>query len=271
MGRVIVVGSLNVDLVTLVERHPGPGETVFGESAGRFAGGKGANQAVAARRAGADVVLVGAIGTDDAGDACLRRLAGLGIDARVERVDGTATGMAIVSVDGAGEKAIIVVPGANGVLDVRDVGARPGDVVLLQLEIPLECVTQVARESHRAGARVVVNLAPYAALPDDVVGLADPLVVDESGAALLADSGLLPSSLLVTFGTAGAVWDGERVDAAAVAADEVVDTVGTADAFCGALAAALAGGATRTAALRRAVAAGAAALRWSGAQPDGRL
>ncbi|MDN5796714.1 MAG: ribokinase [Intrasporangium sp.] len=271
MGRVIVVGSLNVDLVTLVERHPRPGETVLGESVGRFAGGKGANQAVAARRSGADVTMVGAVGMDDAGDAYLRRLADLGISTHVDRVDGAATGTAVISVDGAGENAIIVVPGANGVLDVRDIGAGPGDVVLLQLEIPLECVSQVARESHRAGARVVVNLAPYASLPDDVIALADPLVVNESEAALLADSGLLPSSLLVTFGAAGAMWDGERVDGVAVADDEVVDTVGAGDAFCGALVAALADGAPRGVALRRANAAGAAAVRWSGAQPDGRL
>jgi ribokinase len=271
MGRVIVVGSLNVDLVTMVERHPSPGETVLGESVGRFAGGKGANQAVAARRAGAEVVMVGAVGNDDAGDAYLQRLAELGIESRVHRIEDTPTGAAVITIDRSGENSIIVVPGANSEFDAREVGAGPGDVVLLQLEIPLECVSRVARESHRAGARVVVNLAPYASLPDDVVTLADPLVVNESEAALLADAGLMPRSLLVTFGAAGAMWDGERVDGIAVAEDEVVDTVGAGDAFCGALAAALADGDDRTAALRRANAAGAAAVRWSGAQPDGRL
>lgn len=271
MGRVIVVGSLNVDLVTLVERHPSPGETVLGESVGRFAGGKGANQAVAARRAGAHVVMVGAVGTDDAGDAYLRRLADLGIETQVERIDNTPTGTAVITVDRSGENSIIVVPGANGDFDARDVGAGPGDVVLLQLEIPLDCVARVARTSRRAGARVVINLAPYASLPDDVVALADPLVVNETEAALLADAGLMPASLLVTFGAAGALWDGERVDGVPVDEDEIGDTVGAGDAFCGALAAALASGATRSEALRRANAAGAAAVRWSGAQPDGTL
>lgn len=271
MGRVVVVGSLNVDLVTMVERHPRPGETVLGESVGRFAGGKGANQAVAARRAGAEVVMVGAVGMDDAGTAYLRRLADLGIEAQVQRIRGTSTGTAVITLDEAGENTIIVVPGANSELDVRDVPVGPGDVVVLQLEIPLDCVTRVARASHRAGARVIINLAPYASLPDDVIALADPLVVNESEAALLADSGLMPSSLLVTFGAAGAMWDGERVDGVAVDPDEVIDTVGAGDAFCGALATAIAAGETRADALRRANAAGAAAVRWSGAQPDGSL
>ena len=271
MGRVIVVGSLNVDLVTMVERHPKPGETVLGESVGRFAGGKGANQAVAARRAGGDVVMVGAVGSDDAGDAYLQRLADLGIDARVSRIDGTPTGTAVITIDQSGENSIIVVPGANGEFDAREVGAGPGDVVLLQLEIPLDCVTRVARESRRAGARVVINLAPYGSLPDDVIAIADPLVVNETEAALLADAGRLPTSLLVTFGAAGAMWDGERVDGIPLDADEVVDSVGAGDAFCGALAAALADGVSRTEALHRANAAGAAAVRWSGAQLDGRL
>jgi ribokinase len=271
MGRVIVVGSLNVDLVTLVERHPRPGETVLGESVGRFAGGKGANQAVAARRAGAEVVMVGAVGTDNAGDAYVQRLTDLGVEPRLQRIENTPTGAAVITVDRTGENSIIVVPGANGAFDAREVGARPGDVVLLQLEIPLECVGRVARESHKAGARVVINLAPYASLPDDVVALADPLVVNETEAALLADAGLMPRSLIVTFGAAGAMWDGERVDGIPVAEDEIVDSVGAGDAFCGALAAALADGDDRTAALCRANAAGAAAVRWSGAQRDGRL
>jgi ribokinase len=271
MGRVIVVGSLNVDLVTMVERHPQPGETVLGENAGRYAGGKGANQAMAARRAGAEVTMVGAVGADDAGDAYLRRLADHGIDCRIASLEGVATGTAVITVDAAGENSIIVIPGANGELDVRQVEAGRGDVVLLQLEIPLDCVTQVARESHRAGARVVINLAPYAALPPDVVALADPLIVNESEAALLADSGLMPESMIVTFGSAGAMWDGTRVDAVPVDPNEVVDTVGAGDAFCGALAAALAKGADRAKALEVASRAGAAAVRWSGAQPDAAL
>jgi ribokinase len=118
---------------------------------------------------------------------------------------------------------------------------------------------------------VVVNAAPYAALPHDLAHAADPLVVNEHEALLLAYSDAVPSSVLVTFGAAGCSWDGERFEAVNVPADEVVDTTGAGDAFCGALAAALAQGASRAAAVRRASEAGAAAVRHEGAQPDPEL
>lgn len=117
----------------------------------------------------------------------------------------------------------------------------------------------------------MINAAPYAALPPDVAALADPLVVNEHEALLLADSGVMPGSVLVTFGAAGCQWDGERFDAMPVPAAEVVDTTGAGDAFCGALAAALADGADRVEAVRRAALAGAAAVRHPGAQPDPEL
>ena len=127
--------------------------------------------------------------------------------------------------------------------------------------------TAVRRAAAR-GARVVLNTAPYAALPADVVALADPVVANEHETAALAEPGPEPRSLLVTFGANGAAWDGQRRPAHGVAADEVVDTTGAGDAFCGALAASLAGGADRDAALEAALAAGAAAVRRRGAQPD---
>jgi ribokinase len=271
MGRVIVVGSLNVDLVTHVERLPGPGETLLGEGLERLAGGKGANQAVAAREAGADVVLVGAVGDDEAGRSYRRRMSGLGIATRLDVVEGPS-GHALITVDGAGENAIVVIPGANARLGEAAVAAveavEPGDVVLLQLEIPLPTVAAVAHRAAGRGARVVVNCAPYAGLPADVVALADPVVVNESEAALLADGELVPGSLLVTFGPAGAMWNGERVDGVAVPSDKVVDTTGAGDAFCGALAAALAAGSDRSGALAAAVEAGARAVQRVGAQAD---
>ncbi len=147
----------------------------------------------------------------------------------------------------------------------------PGDVLLCSLEVDLGTVADAARAAHAAGARVVVNLAPYAALPPDVIALADPVVVNESEMRDLADSALVPQSLLVTFGAAGARWGMDGVDGIPVPAGEVGDTVGAGDAFCGALAAALAGGADRRAALEAANAAGAAAVRWVGAQPDAAL
>ncbi|EWT00030.1 ribokinase [Intrasporangium oryzae NRRL B-24470] len=270
MGRVVVLGSLNVDIVTLVERHPRPGETVLGEPGGRLAGGKGANQALAAHRAGADVTMVGAVGTDEAATAYLRRLEAHGIEAAIARV-AAPTGTALITVDEAGENTIIVVPGANALLDPHEVRIGPGDVLLASLEVPLGTVAHVARRAHAAGARVVLNLSPYAALPHDVIALADPVVVNESEMALLADSDLMPASVLVTFGAAGAAWGGTRVDGIPVPADEVVDTVGAGDAFAGALAAALARGAGQEEALEAANAAGSAAVRWSGAQPDAAL
>ncbi|HET9631729.1 MAG TPA: PfkB family carbohydrate kinase [Terrabacter sp.] len=276
MGRVVVLGSLNVDVVTLVERHPLPGETLLGEAGGTFAGGKGGNQAVAAARAGADVAVLARVGDDGPGRAYLDRLVTLGVDTNAVSVSSTApTGTAFITVDEQGENSIIVVAGANGERDRALVehasSLRPGDVLLCSLEVPLETVADAARAAHRAGARVVLNLAPYAALPADVVALADPVVVNESEMRALADSELIPQSLLVTFGAAGARWGLEGVDGIPVAKRDLGDTVGAGDAFCGALAAALADGADDRAALEAANRAGAAAVRWVGAQPDAAL
>ncbi len=271
MGRVVVLGSLNVDVVTRVERLPQPGETVLGWSDGRFAGGKGGNQAMAARRAGADVTMVAAVGADDAGTAYVARLERAGVAARVEVRRDHPTGSAIITVDESGENSIIVVPGANHALSVDDLGMGPGDVLLCSLEVQPDVITHLSLQAAGAGARVVINLAPFAALPHEVMALADPIVVNESEMRLLADSDLLPTSLLVTFGASGASWDGIRVDGIRVPKREVVDTIGAGDAFCGALAAALAKGDDRAAALDAANEAGAAAVRWAGAQPDASL
>ena len=276
MGRVLVLGSLNVDLVTQVERHPAPGETVLGTGLARLAGGKGANQAVAAAAAGADVAMIGAVGADDAGRAYVERLRGLGIDTDALAVlPDEPTGTALIVVDATGENTIVVAAGANGRVGedaLALVGtAGPGDVLLAQLEIPLETIADACRLAARRGARVVLNAAPYSVLPADVVALADPVVVNEHEARLLAETSGLPSSLLVTFGSAGTDWDGLRLPAIDVPADEVVDTTGAGDAFCGALAAALARGEDREEALRAALAAGADAVRHEGAQPDPRL
>lgn len=275
MGRVAVLGSLNVDIVTRVERHPQPGETLLGESGGRFAGGKGANQAAAARRAGAAVAMIGAVGADEPGAAYRRRLEALGVDTAAVAEAHAPTGIALITVDEAGENTIVVVPGANAAVGAQAVAAAaalaPGDVLLCSLEVPLDVVAQAARAASAAGARVVLNLAPYAALPHDVVALADPVVANESEMRLLADSDLIPSSLLVTFGAAGATWDGEEVGGIPLPSEKVVDTVGAGDAFCGSLAAALAAGLGRREALAAANAAGAAAVQWAGAQPDAAL
>jgi ribokinase len=274
-GRVVVVGSINVDLVTRVERHVRPGETILGRELDTLAGGKGANQAVAARAAGAMVLMSGCVGADAVGQAYLRRLAGLGIDCSHVRVDpDVPTGHAFICVADDGENAIVVIPGANGRVGARDSlpdDLAPADVVVLQLEIPPETVSSVVRTASSRGARVVVNMSPYAALPSDVVAAADPLIVNEHEASLLADSDLVPASLLVTFGAAGASWDGVQAPGAAVPAADVLDTTGAGDAFCGALAASLAAGLDRSHAMAAALAAGAEAVKTVGAQPDSAL
>lgn len=272
MGRVVVFGSVNVDLVVPVERHPRPGETVLARGpVSRLAGGKGANQAVAAAGAGAPVVLVGAVGDDDAGRAYAVRLASLGIQARLTTAPDTSTGMAWITVDDVGENAIVVIPGANAhaVAQVDDL--QPGDVLLCQLELPVAQVERAVRRAAAVGARVVLNAAPFTVLARDVVAVADPMVVNEHEAAALADSGLVPRSLLVTFGAAGAQWDDVRVEAEPLPAHEVVDTTGAGDAFCGTLAASLASSADRHTALVAATQAAADAVRRVGAQPSPQL
>lgn len=274
MGRVVVLGSLNIDLVAAVDRHPRPGETVLAqEDLRRYAGGKGANQAVAAAEAGAQVALVGAVGDDDGGRAYLARLRQRGIDVSgVRVVPGQPTGQAWITVsDLDAENMIVVVPGANAHLGEVDLQLADGDVLLVQLEVPMAVVAAAAAHAQAAGARVVLNAAPYAALPPDLSAVADPVVVNEHEALLLADSGVVPRSLLVTFGGAGCSWDGKEHEGTPVPEDELVDSTGAGDAFCGALAAALADGAGREDAVRLASAAGAAAVRRAGAQPDPEL
>ncbi len=273
MGRVVVVGSLNVDLVTRVERHPKPGETVIGSGLARLAGGKGANQVVAASAAGASALMVGCVGSDEVGSAYVARLSSMGIDVSGIRAQADCvTGHALITVDEAGENSIVVVPGANAELTVDDLevlaSVGPGDIVLMQLEVPLSVVATAARRGSARGARVMVNLAPYAALPADVVALADPLVVNEHEALMLADSDAMPASLVVTFGAAGAAWDGDQIIGPVVEESAVLDTTGAGDAFCGALAAALVAGAGRGDALQAALAAGAEAVKHVGAQRD---
>ena len=273
MGRIFVVGSLNIDLVTHVERHPKPGETILGSGLERLAGGKGANQAVAASAAGASVVMVGCVGSDEAGSAYVARLLALGIDVAAIRVaPDRPTGHALIVVDDAGENSIVLVAGANAAVAVDDLqvleSVGPGDIVLLQLEVPLAVVTAAARLASARRARVILNLAPYAALPADIVALADPVVVNEHEALLLADSEALPASLLVTFGAAGAAWDGDQLTGPVVDGTDVLDTTGAGDALCGALSAALVAGAGRREALQAALAAGADAVKHRGAQRD---
>ncbi|MFJ3408130.1 ribokinase [Promicromonospora sp. NPDC090134] len=287
-GHVVVVGSANVDLVVDVPRHPAGGETILGGDLRRTPGGKGANQAVAAARAGgADTTFVGALGQDESGELLLASLDGAGVRTDVvERVD-APTGTALITVSPDGENAIVVAPGANSHVRVGAAQAAriaAADVVLAQLEIPLDTVIAAARE-RREGALFVLNAAPSRDLPDALWDQLDVLVVNEHEAADLAGpgSGATPEDLaaalltrvpavVVTLGAAGSLVARRGAAPAVVPAAEVaaVDTTGAGDTYCGVLAAALAGSGPAVPGLlqaaRLAGAAGALAVTRPGAQ-----
>lgn len=277
---VLVVGSLNADLVAGVPQLPRPGETVIADTSVLTAGGKGANQAVAARTAGARVLMAGAVGDDDQGRAYRRRLKDLGVDTRFLAVDRKrATGQAVVvsQLQRDGANFIVVLPGANLAVSPAHVRSAldeldPGDVVLLQLEIDPRVVEWTIVAAAERDLQVVLNLSPYADLSPQALAATDVVVVNEPEALRLADLGSAPpQSLLVTLGAAGASWDGVHRVGPQVPEHLVRDTTGAGDAFCGTLAAMLAQGHDREDALDAALEAGAAAVRYVGAQPDGTL
>ncbi|MFD6135091.1 ribokinase [Isoptericola sp. NPDC060257] len=286
-GRVVVVGSTNADLLVGVTAHPAPGETVLGHGMRVMSGGKGANQAVAAARLGADVAFVGAVGDDEFADAALAGLRSAGVDlTALVVVPGRRTGIAIVTVSDDGENSIVVVPGANAAVDEAVVGAHVDLVggaatVVLQGEIPRAAIEAAARSAR---GRLVVNLAPVLDVDEDVLLRADPLVLNEHEARLVAGAldvpaeeseevlvrGLLARgvpSVVLTLGPRGALV-GLDDDVTEVPAPRVraVDTTGAGDAFVGALAHGLARGDGLVDAARTAARVGAYAVRSPGAQ-----
>lgn len=293
MSRVIVVGSANVDIATRVVALPEPGQTLLAKDATFHPGGKGANQAVAARRFGADTTLYAAIGTDDFGQQLHDALAADGVHLdHVISVTAETTGLAMITVAADGENTIVVAPGANSALAASavadlDVQLTVGDIVLLQLEVPIETCLAAANAAGRAGARVVLNAAPLSQATaglDALLRAVDVLVVNETEAATLADrpepnayrawiavAGSLrrlgPSAAVITLGNRGAVAHDETGGwlQPSFSAD-VVDTTGAGDAFCGVLAGALADGMSLPEAVCHACAAGALATERVGAQ-----
>lgn len=281
-GDVLVLGSANADLVLRVEAIPGPGQTVLATGSDRVPGGKGANQAVAAARAGVPTAFLGAVGTD-ADSALLRdALARAGVRLDLLRADpDAATGLAVVLVDRAGENSIVVVPGANARLrDLRPpelAAVRAASVLLAQLEVPVPVLIEAATAAR---GTVVLNAAPSRPLPDELWSEVDLLVVNEHEAADLsghAEPAAAARALLarvprvvVTTGATGCRYadrDGAALAVPAPAA-RVVDTTGAGDTFCGVLAAELARDRPVLDALRRACAAASLAVESAGAVPS---
>jgi len=282
---IVVFGSINVDLVAQVARIPVPGETLAGHAFAMAPGGKGANQALAASRAGATVALYGAVGRDAFGGNALANLEASGVDLSGVVATDTPTGVALIHVDARGENAITVIAGANGdtrATQVPDAALGPGNTLLLQLEVPVSEVLLLARRARDLGARTLLNAAPAAEVSGDLLRLVGILLVNETEAASIGVALGLPTApdpfaravsaryqctVVVSLGPRGAmaVRRDERFVIAALPT-AVVDTTGAGDALVGAFAAALDRRETLRQALADGVAAGSLACAGRGAQ-----
>jgi ribokinase len=279
----LVVGSANIDLVANVDRLPCEGETVMGGCLRQFAGGKGANQAVAAARAGASVAFAGCVGGDAFGDWMADGLAREGIDlGLLRRTSDQPSGTALIAVDRSGRNQIVVVPGANAAVDeaqIESIDFGRFGCAVFQLEVPASSVWLCLRRASEAGCRTILNPAPAAEIPGDVFPFIDVLVPNEHELRLLAGregtfadaaAELLArgvQTVVVTLGSAGAIGFGEsgtiEVPAPVV---EAVDTTGAGDAFTGVLGATLTAGADLATAMKRAVCAASLSVLSPGAQ-----
>jgi ribokinase len=290
-NRIVVVGSLNADLVARLDRFPAPGETVAGRDFAVIPGGKGANQACAAARLGGDVAMIGRVGADAYAELLRRSLASAGVDvSQVLEDPSTTTGVALITVEASGQNEIVIVAGANGRLTVVDLersdGLATAAVVLLQLEIPLPTVQAAARLAHRAGAQVILDPAPAAPLPDDLLRDIDYLTPNEVELAALVGGeraegraeaarqarvlvGRGARNVVVKRGEKGALlvgaageteWPAFRVQA--------VDATAAGDAWNGAFAFAMARGDAPVEAGWLATAAAAVSVKRHGAQPS---
>jgi ribokinase len=288
-ANVVVVGSLNMDLVARTPRQPLPGETLTGHGFATTPGGKGANQAVAIARLGAPVAMIGCVGDDDYGRVLLANLEREGIDLRGVQVSRTQpTGVAMIIVDDASQNSIVVVPGSNGELtpvevDRFDTLLRAAKLVVCQLEVPLETVQHTLKTARRYGCTTILNAAPAYPLPKDTLALVDWLVVNEVEATALTDLPIADpadarqaalrlraqgcGNVLITLGAQGVVAAfGEELRHYAAQKVTPVDTTGAGDTFVGGFAAALAGAAGADEAIRYGQAAAAIAVTRVGAQ-----
>ncbi|MET9625550.1 MULTISPECIES: ribokinase [unclassified Streptomyces] len=258
MTSIVVLGSTNMDLVAFVPRAPARGETVTGREFRTIPGGKGANQAVAAARAGAETAMIGAVGADEFGLRLRAALDASSVDTDLLRTVEGPSGTAHIVVDDEGGNAIVVVPGANGTVVSLDHGDEAliatADALLLQLELPLSAVTEGAVTARRLGVRTILTPAPAQPLPPELLAATDLLVPNEHEAAALtgiadphgAAEALLRSvpEVVITLGAAGCLHAARGSEPLTVAAPRVkaVDTTAAGDTFVGALAVALAEG-----------------------------
>jgi len=289
MADILVIGSLNADLVVRAPRFPAPGETIQGEDLATIPGGKGANQAVAAARLGAQVAMIGRVGSDAFGSMLIENLRQNRVDAsRVLPDENAATGTAIIVVNADGQNSIVLSPGANGKItpaDIKPASIPPATLLLLQFEIPLETVVYAARLAKEKGLRVLLNPAPARPVPEELLGLCDLLLPNETELALLTGEpvGDLASAeaaarrlvrrgarnVIVTLGENGALLvNEERTKHIPSFKVAVVDTTAAGDAFVGGLAVGLLDGRTLEDAVQYGCACGALAVTKFGAQPS---
>lgn len=290
-AKVVVIGSLNMDLVTRAPRLPKGGETLIGESFATVSGGKGANQAVAAARLGAEVSMIGCVGNDAYGEALRGALLAERIDCQaVSAVDGSS-GVALIVVDDSSQNSIVIVPGANGALtaeaiDRFDSVIQAADVLICQLEVPDVSVGHALKRGRELGKTVILNPAPVSRpLPSDWYASIDYLIPNESEASAL--SGLAVDSLesahaaaarlialgagkvIITLGAQGSLFaDGQRFEHFPAPVVKAVDTTAAGDTFVGGFAAALAAGNDEAQAIRFGQVAAALSVTRAGAQPS---
>lgn len=264
---ITVLGSVNLDFVAKVREFPRPGETVTNAVLHRHPGGKGANQALAARRLGARVSLVASVGTDAAADEALVNLRREGVDLTfVRRLPEADTGIAMILVAAGGENQIVVAPGANALMQPENLRLPPADAVIAQLEIPTETLVKAAEIQH---GRFCLNAAPARPVPERLLALTDLLVVNEIEAETLGPRlDRYDGLLAITYGRDGAVLRQRGQELARARAPSVnsVDSTGAGDAFMAALTFFLLHGLKPAAALQKACIAGALATTRAGAQ-----
>lgn len=285
---ILVIGSLNMDLVAMAERLPKGGETVFGQQFSTFPGGKGANQAAAAGKLGAKVYMAGCVGKDGFGEELKDSLKEKGVDIRFVRTAGVATGTALITVAETGANTIVVIPGANACCDKFDIDraigffSEPG-ILLLQHEIPEESVEYAIHRAKEAGWTIILNPAPIRSIPVELYSMVDLLTPNETEAAALAGfeievkeeavaAGMKflqkgVKQVVITLGEAGSVWvHGEEAQVFPACKVKAVDTTAAGDSFTAAVAVALAEGKSMPEAIRFAAQTAAIAVTRSGAQ-----